>query len=42
MKLINVILGATALVLAGAATAADNWYLGATAGYYDLDGERAN
>ena len=41
MKLINVILGATALVLAGAATAADNWYLGATAGYYDLDGERA-
>tara|TARA_B110000879_G_scaffold85841_1_gene118516 strand:- start:1477 stop:2448 length:972 start_codon:yes stop_codon:yes gene_type:complete len=41
MKSINVILGATALVLAGAATAADNWYLGATAGYYDLDGERA-
>jgi OOP family OmpA-OmpF porin len=41
MKSLNVILGATALVLAGAATAADNWYLGATAGYYDLDGERA-
>ncbi len=41
MKSINVILGATALVLAGATTAADNWYLGANAGYYDLDGERA-
>ena len=41
MKSINAILGATALVLAGAATAADDWYLGATAGYYDLDGERA-
>jgi OOP family OmpA-OmpF porin len=41
MKSINAILGATALVLAEAATAADNWYLGATAGYFDLDGERA-
>ena len=41
MKSIHAIVGATALVLAGATTAADNWYLGATAGYFDLDGERA-
>ena len=41
MKSINGLLGAMTLVLAGAASAADDWYLGVTAGYYDLDGERA-
>jgi len=41
MKGKNVILGAMALVFAGASIAADNWYLGATAGHYDLDSDRA-
>ncbi len=41
MKSIKVILGVAALVLAGATTASDDWYVGATAGYYDLDGDRA-
>ncbi len=41
MKSINGLLGAMTLVLAGAATAADDWYVGVTAGHYDLDGERA-
>ena len=37
MKRINLIVGAVALALAGASFANDQWYLGATAGYYDLD-----
>jgi OOP family OmpA-OmpF porin len=41
MKSINGLLGAMVLVLAGTATAADDWYVGVTAGYYDLDSERA-
>ena len=41
MKRINLIVGAVALALAGTSFANDQWYLGATAGYYDLDAERA-
>jgi OOP family OmpA-OmpF porin len=41
MKSAKGLLGAMTLVIAGAATAADDWYLGVTAGHYDLDGERA-
>lgn len=41
MKRINLILGAVALAVAGTSFANDQWYLGATAGYYDLDSDRA-
>jgi OOP family OmpA-OmpF porin len=41
MKPINLILGAVALAVAGTSFANDQWYLGATAGYYDLDSDRA-
>jgi OOP family OmpA-OmpF porin len=41
MKRINLIVGAVAFAVAGASFANDQWYLGATAGYYDLDGNRA-
>ena len=41
MKRINLFVGAVALALAGASFANDQWYLGATAGHYDLDSERA-
>jgi OOP family OmpA-OmpF porin len=41
MKGINLIVGAAAIAVAGASFANDQWYLGATAGYYDLDGDRA-
>jgi len=41
MKGINLILGAVALAVAGASFANDQWYLGATAGHYDLDSDRA-
>ncbi len=41
MKRINLIVGAVALAVAGASFANDQWYLGATAGHYDLDSDRA-
>ena len=41
MKRINTIVGAVAFAIAGASFANDQWYLGATAGHYDLDSERA-
>ena len=41
MKRINTMIGAITFAFAGAALANDQWYLGATAGHYDLDGNRA-
>ena len=41
MKRINLIVGAVAFAIAGASFANDQWYLGATAGHYDLDSDRA-
>ena len=41
MKFKKPFLIAMALVLAGAASASEEWYLGVTAGHYDLDGERS-
>lgn len=41
MKAINLIVGAVAFAIAGASFANDQWYLGATAGHYDLDSDRA-
>lgn len=41
MKRINLIVGAVAIAIAGATFANDQWYLGATAGHYDLDSDRA-
>ena len=41
MKGMNLIVGAVAFAVAGASFANDQWYLGATAGHYDLDSDRA-
>ncbi|MDG1818983.1 MAG: OmpA family protein [Porticoccaceae bacterium] len=41
MKLINTVVGVVAFAIAGASLANDQWYLGATAGHYDLDSNRA-
>jgi OmpA-OmpF porin, OOP family len=41
MKRINLIVGAVAFAIAGASFANDQWYLGATAGHYNLDSDRA-
>jgi OOP family OmpA-OmpF porin len=41
MKGINLIVGAAAIAIAGASFANDQWYLGATAGHYNLDSDRA-
>ena len=41
MKFKKPFLIAMALVSAGAASASEEWYLGATAGHYDLDGDRS-
>ena len=41
MKCINLIIGALAIAVAGASFANDQWYLGATASYYDLDSDRS-
>jgi OOP family OmpA-OmpF porin len=40
MKSVHSVIG-TLIVLASGAAAADNWYLGGTLGYYDLDSEHA-
>jgi len=41
MNRINLIVGAVAFAVAGASFANDQWYLGATVGYYDTDNSRA-
>ncbi len=41
MKHINFLIGAIAFAIAGSCFANDQWYLGATAGHYDLDSDRA-
>jgi OOP family OmpA-OmpF porin len=41
MKCVKLIIGSLAIAFAGASFANDQWYLGATAGYYDQGNERA-